>query len=69
MDTWRVPCQSCGVNFDVKASFEAEAIEKAKKVHEERQAEATQHRCDCGPMMNHASNLDRPKRPGDPRAW
>ncbi len=69
MDTWSVTCQSCGVEYKVKASGEKEAIEAAKAEHERVNAGATAFRCDSGPFMDSAFNLTHPVHPCAPREW
>ncbi len=68
-NTWSVPCTSCGRNFDVKASNEKEAIERAKDEHERFNAEVRAFRCDIGPLMTHAFNLTSPSHPAAPKCW
>jgi len=68
MDTWSVTCQSCGVEYNVKASEEGEAIKAAKAEHECVNTEATAFRCD-DPSMNNAFNLTHPEHPCAPREW
>ena len=69
MDTWSVRCESCGIEYKVRASGEQEAIEAAKAEHERVNAEATQFRCDFGPFMTVAFNLTHPDHPCAPKEW
>lgn len=64
---WSVECQSCGVEFEVKASSHGEAIEVAEMEHEEINAKATAFRCDSGPLMTSAFNLTHPGHPCAPK--
>lgn len=69
MDTWSVTCQSCSVEYKVKAFGAKEAINIAKAEHEHAAAEAIMFRCDLGPMMTHAFNLTHPTHPCTPKEW
>jgi len=54
-ETWEVKCYSCGEKYTTLASSEAEAIEKAKEEHRERNSKARAYPCDLGPDMQVAS--------------
>jgi len=70
MDTWLVPCQSCGREYKVKAESEEEAIQKAKAKHEEDNSQpGTMCRCDFGPLMTFAFNLTHPLHPCAPKEF
>lgn len=69
MDTWSAKCQSCDVEYKVKASSEAEAIAAAKAAHDLANAEAMAFRCDFGPFITHAFNLTHPEHHCAPREW
>lgn len=69
MDTWKGKCDSCGWEGEAKASSEEEAIGKLKEAHNQRQTEKSHNRCNFGPFISCAWNLDHPKHPAAIRGW
>jgi len=69
MDNWQGTCQSCATAYKVAAYDEQDAVTKVRAEHERAQERSTQHRCDLGPMVDHAFNLTHPDHPGAPKDY